>query len=285
MTKLALIGISIAQSRAPSLHVTLGELLGKPVTYELFDPEENSPAAFERTLQRLKDEGYTGTNVTFPFKQLAIEYASRLDASVEKVGASNTLVLKPEGVQAYNTDFSGFARGYRGRCGDKPAGKVLMIGAGGVGRAVAFSLFDVGATEVLICDLNKDSSTSLVNALNKAGYTASVVEPADIATASQSVDGLINCTPVGHNKSPGIPLAAELIGPQSWAFDAVYTPMDTEFLIAAHKQNLTIVSGFDLFFYQGLDAFEFFTGIKVEDNLSVLNHFKQKFDIRSDLID
>jgi shikimate dehydrogenase len=74
-----------------------------------------------------------------------------------------------------------------------------------------------------------------------------------------------------------------LIGAQRWAFDAVYTPIDTEFLVQAHRQGLAIVSGFDLFIYQGLDAFEIFTGVRA-DAQAVLQRFKQTFDIQSDLI-
>ncbi|MCY0967041.1 shikimate dehydrogenase family protein [Parathalassolituus penaei] len=283
MIKLGLIGISISQSRAPSLHTTLGEMFNIPVTYELFDLSENTPEAFEATLKQLIDQGYTGTNVTFPFKQVATGYTSSVNTAVEKMGATNTLRLQG-GVAAFNTDYTGFIRGYRGRCGDQPAGKVLMIGAGGVGRAVAFGLFELGATELLVCDMNVASAESLVQALAAYGYKASVVAHADVADAARGVDGLVNCTPVGHYKTPGNPLPLDAFGGQRWAFDAVYTPLDTEFLIAAADKGLQIVSGFDLFFYQGVDAFEIFTGFKVEDDQAALRHFMKKFDIQSKLL-
>lgn len=282
MVKLGLIGISISQSRAPSLHMTLGEMFDIPVNYELCEPETNSPEAFAAMLQRLRDEGFAGTNVTFPFKTLAVEYTNEVNESVRKMGATNTLRLK-DGVQAFNTDYTGFVRGYQSRFGNAAAGKVLMIGAGGVGRAVAFGLFDLGATEVLICDLNPASAEALVTALKVEGYNARVVAFADMEGASRDVDGLVNCTPVGHYKTPGSPLKADCIGGQNWAFDAVYTPMDTEFLVECHKKNVQIVSGYDLFFYQGVDAFEIFTGHKVEDDRAALEFFSNKYNITSSL--
>lgn len=282
MLKLGLIGQSIAQSRSPALHVMLGEMYNEPVTYELHEPADASEAAFVATLNSLREQGYRGTNVTFPYKQLAVSHAAETNQGVRLVGSTNTLNLSGT-VAAYNTDYSGFIRGYRGRVGEQPAGRVLLIGAGGVGRAVAFGLFEVGASEVMIADLNVDSAASLAAALNAAGFKASCVSPEGLEAAATSADGLVNCTPVGHYKTPGLPIAAELIGPQRWAFDAVYTPIDTEFLVQAHRQGLAIVSGFDLFIYQGIDAFEIFTGIRA-DAQAVLQRFKQKFDIQSDLI-
>jgi shikimate dehydrogenase len=282
MLKLGLIGQSIAQSRSPALHVMLGEMYDLPVSYELHVPADASEAAFAATLASLREQGYRGTNVTFPYKQLAVAHAGEVYQGARLVGSTNTLNLSGS-VAAHNTDYTGFIRGYRLRVGEQAAGRVLLIGAGGVGRAVAFGLFEVGATEVMIADLNAASAASLAAALNAAGFKASSVSPDGLAAAAASADGLVNCTPVGHYKTPGLPIAAELIGPQRWAFDAVYTPIDTEFLLQAHARGLAIVSGFDLFIYQGIDAFEIFTGVRA-DAKAVLQRFKQKFDIQSDLI-
>ncbi|UTW10133.1 shikimate dehydrogenase family protein [Marinobacterium rhizophilum] len=282
MLKLGLIGQSIAQSRSPALHGMLGEMHDLAVSYELHEPADASEAAFAATLKRLREQGYRGVNVTFPYKQLALGHAAEVYQGARLVGSTNTLNLGGT-VAAHNTDYSGFIRGYRGRVGEHAAGRVLLIGAGGVGRAVAFGLFEVGATEVMIADLNANSAASLAGALNTAGFKASSVAPEDLEAIAASADGLVNCTPVGHYKTPGLPIAAELIGSQRWAFDAVYTPIDTEFLVAAHRQGLSIVSGFDLFIYQGIDAFEIFTGVRA-DAAKVLQGFKQRFDLKSDLI-
>lgn len=284
MQNIGLIGQSISASRSPSLHNMLGELKGLPVKYELQELDSPEADAFKERLALIREQGFIGTNVTFPFKQVAVESADEVNDSVKKVGSTNTLLLKDGKVFAFNTDYTGFIRGYRTRLGDLPAGKVLMIGAGGVGRAVAFGLFEVGATELFISDLNLAGAEALAKALNDAGYKTTVVATADVATVAQEVDGLVNCTPVGHYKTPGNPLSESLFGGQKWAFDAVYTPLDTEFLKAANTAGLKIVSGFDLFFYQGVDAFEIFTGVEVEDVTSVWNQFREQYDVVSDLI-
>lgn len=284
MLKLGLIGQSIAKSRAPSLHRMLGELHGVEVSYELHEPRDASPEAFAETLTRLRAEGYRGCNVTFPYKQIAVAHATEMNRAVAQVGSTNTLRFDGDRVFAANTDYTGFIRGYRGRIGDQPAGRVLLLGAGGVGRAVAFALFDLGATAVDVYDLNADGARALAQALIDAGFNARAVTSAQLPEAAAAADGLVNCTPVGHYKTPGIPLDTRLIGGQRWAFDAVYTPLDTEFLVAAHGAGLAIVSGFDLFFYQGLDAYEIFADTRVDPD-RVLEPFKQRFDIVSNLID
>ncbi|MBJ7549591.1 shikimate dehydrogenase family protein [Marinomonas ostreistagni] len=284
MQYIGLIGQSISASRSPSLHNMLGELKQLPVNYELQELDSSAVEAFTERLSLIREKGFIGTNVTFPFKQIAVDSADEVDESVKKVGATNTLLLKDAKVCAFNTDYTGFIRGYRTRLADQPAGKVLMIGAGGVGRAVAFGLFEVGASELFISDLNVAGAEALAQSLNDAGYKATVISADEMADVAKNVDGLVNCTPVGHYKTPGNPLAASAFGAQKWAFDAVYTPLDTEFLKAASAAGLTIVSGFDLFFYQALDAFEIFTGVQVDDVTPVWNQFREKYDVVSDLI-
>ncbi len=284
MVNLGLIGQAINSSRSPSLHDLLGKLNQLPVDYQLQEPEDSSAQSFCTKLAEIRELGFVGVNVTFPYKQIAIDSADDVNEAVKKVGATNTLLLKDGKVCAFNTDYSGFIRGYKGRVGDQPAGKVLMIGAGGVGRAIGFALFDVGATELLVTDLNEASAKSLVDAINAYGFNARYVAKEEIAAAAKEADGLVNCTPVGHFKSPGMPIEAASIGGQKWAFDAVYTPMDTEFLIEASSKGLQIVSGFDLFFYQGIDAFEIFTGKSISDASLVWDLFREKCQVVSDLI-
>lgn len=282
--KLGLIGHSIQESRAPSLHRMLGEIYGYSVTYDLIEPEDNTHEAFEATLKKMRAEGYVACNVTFPFKQIATHFVDDADEAVKEVGSTNTLYLGEERISATNTDFSGFIHGYRSRRGDAPAGDVLMLGAGGVGRAVAFGLTHVGAGRIYIYDISLAGAESLVESLQSMGADAVAITADDIPQIAPKVDGLVNCTPIGHKKSPGNPLAAELFGGQKWAFDAVYIPLDTEFLHSAKAAGLELVSGFDLFFFQGIDAFEFFTRDEIEPG-DARSRFVDAFDVSSQLLE
>lgn len=277
MIKLGLIGINIQKSRAPALHRLLGELHGVPLTYELQELQSNCAEAFETTLSRLIKDGFTGCNVTFPFKQLALTHTNYPDLSGQRVGSINTMAFDGS-IRATNTDYTGFIRAY-GHCrGALAAGKALMLGAGGVGRAVAFGLQELGLDQLYVYDLDANRAADLVESLRLQQVPAQVVEVERLDEISQQVDGLINCTPVGHYTSPGLPLDPNLISNQTWCFDAVYTPLETEFLSACRDQGMTVISGFELFLYQGLDAFEFWTGVST-DETHARSAFLDKFDL------
>jgi len=280
--QLGLVGNSIAQSRSPALHQMLGQIYGVDVSYTLHDPMSAAPDAFAVKIQQLQDQGYRGCNVTYPFKQLAVDLVDKIDRAVAEVESTNTLLFCGQEIHAKNTDYSGFIAAYRSRLNAVPAGRVVMLGAGGVGRAVAFGLFQIGASHLTVFDTDSDRAQQLVTAINDCGYDAKWITQAELEAEIRSADGLVNCTPVGHHSTPGNPIPPLWLGTQTWAFDAVYVPIDTEFLVSAKAAGLKIISGFDLFFFQGIDAFEGFTGIKVEP-VSVLDSFKAAFNIQSDL--
>lgn len=186
--KLGLIGVNISKSRAPALHTLLGELHDIDVDYSLWPADESSPSAFDRLLQGMQREGYSGCNVTFPFKQTALLRVDAPDLASERVGSCNTLKLGPE-IQSTNTDFSGFVRGFRYRMGEQTAGTALMIGAGGVGRAVAFGLEQVGLEHLFVYDLNAAGAKDLVNALNTKGIKATAITAEELPDVARRVDG------------------------------------------------------------------------------------------------
>ncbi|NQZ32985.1 MAG: shikimate dehydrogenase [Oceanospirillaceae bacterium] len=280
---LGLIGLSIKKSSSPQMHHLLGELNKLSLIYRLHEPKENSNAAFSTTLKALRERNYQGVNITYPFKQIALEYCDCVDEAVHLVGATNTLKISEQSIQGFNTDYSGFIRAYQHRLGSLAAGKVLLIGAGGVGRAIAFALFKLGATQVVIYDLNQQAADSLALALNEAGFVANTLDAASLTKEAQGCNGLINCTPVGHYTMLGLPIEVAAIGNQQWAFDAVYTPLDTQFLQECAQEGLRIVTGFDLFYYQALNAFEIFTGIEV-DAVEVMEEYSRRFLINSQLV-
>jgi shikimate dehydrogenase len=263
--KLGLIGNAIAKSRAPALHIFLGKLHGIEVTYELFDPKTTASRGFIDQLSHLSDNGYNGCNVTYPFKQIAMQSVQKCQASSQLVGATNTIKFSTK-TCAINTDYSGFIRAITAKQAVAELGSALILGAGGVGRAVAFGLASLSTETCHIFDTSADKASELVDALRKHSFDAEVVQQSDLEIVSQKVEGILNCSPIGHYQSPGTPISSEYIGSQKWAFDAVYTPLETEFLRTCREANLRVVSGFELFFYQGLDAFEFWTDQKTNEN-------------------
>nr|WP_298055602.1 shikimate dehydrogenase [uncultured Halomonas sp.] len=259
MIKLGLVGEGIAKSQSPDLHERLGAALGLPVRYDLVDSLGVADFDFPSAIQTLREKGYRGTNVTFPFKEKAAQLADIRGEGVKRVGTANTLLFDEGGLRAENTDYTGFISAYRHSFGDQPAGDVLLIGAGGVGRAVACALGELAASCLHILERDSARGESLSRDLNAMGITAECVTPEQAQHALPKWQGVVNCSPIGHINHPGCPIDTAGLGSQHWVFDAVYIPAHTELLNAARQAGAKSLSGVDLFVFQGVDAFRFFT--------------------------
>ncbi|MCC5902164.1 MAG: shikimate dehydrogenase [Halomonas sp.] len=259
MIKLGLVGEGIAKSQSPDLHERLGASLGEPVRYDLIDSRGVANFDFPNAIQRLRTDGYRGTNVTFPFKEQAARLADIRGEGVRRVGTANTLLFDANGLRAENTDYTGFISAYRHSFSNQPAGEVLLIGAGGVGRAVACALGELAVSHIHILEHDTSRAEGLSRDLNAMGINAACVTPEQVQRELPNWHGVVNCSPIGHINHPGCPIETAGLGSQHWVFDAVYIPAHTELLNAAHRAGAKTLSGVDLFVFQGVDAFRFFT--------------------------
>ncbi len=251
--RLGLIGGNITQSRSPALHIAAALSVGGNASYDLLIPDERG-LTFQQMVEWCHATGYHGVNVTYPYK----EDAGRLilgSAAVTAMGAANTITFNSTPV-SHNTDTTGFAAAFRARWPDTTPGHVLIYGAGGAGRAVAFALLDLGASAVTLTDADPAKADALASALR-------LVTPIPIHCATTTdlapYDGLVNCTPLGMAGRPGSPLP-DLPASPRWAFDAVYTPEHTPFRQRCAAMGAAILSGYELYFHQGIQAFHLFTG-------------------------
>jgi shikimate dehydrogenase len=259
--KLGLIGGNIAASKAPLLHALAGRQSGAVVTYDLLVPCDRG-LDFSGVWAWARAEGYRGVNITYPHKEEAARLTQIGDPLVERIGAINTAIFDGAAVHGYNTDYSGFQAAYRAARGEQTPGVVAMIGAGGVGRAIAFGLMGLGASELRLYDRDGVRAAAVATALRTAGQNVRVAPNAAVAVAG--ADGLVNCSPVGMVGYLGTPLPADDMRGASWAFDAVYTPRDTQFLGDAAAAGLAVISGYELFFWQGVHAWKIFSGLPLD---------------------
>jgi shikimate dehydrogenase len=260
---LGLIGDNIAKSQSPRLHRLAGRQNGRTVVYDSLVPREIG-MEFDPLFAHVSQSGFRGVNVTYPYKERAAAKVEIEDPLVRAIGAVNTVIFGTTPPKGYNTDYSGFIAAYRLVRGAEAPGPTLMIGAGGVGKAVAFGLIALGATEIRIVDRDLPKAEALAAALTAAApglVTRTGTEAEALATGAT---GLINCTPVGMVGYDGTPLAPAAMTGAEWAFDAVYTPVDTQFLKDAEVAGLRIISGYELFFGQGVDAWRIFTGLPLD---------------------
>ena len=255
--KLGVIGDNIAASRAPRLHRLAGELTGLDVSYDLLVPRELGHS-FDVVFDHCASTDYRGINITYPYKELAVARVTIDDPLVRAMAAINTVVFDAGGPKGYNTDYSGFVAAYRAARGDTPPGVVCQIGAGGVGKAVGFGLLAAGLSEIRLLERDLPRAHGLADALRIASPSLRVVVTGEAEVAAAGATAFVNCTPVGMIGFGGIPMAAPLMHGAHWAFDAVYTPVDTPFLAAAGTAGAKLISGYELFFHQGVHAFEIF---------------------------
>lgn len=257
--KLGLIGDNITRSQSPRLHRTAGKMTGLDVSYDRLIPKDLG-LSFEETFARAQATGFRGINVTYPYKELAAKMVTIPDRTVAAIRAVNTVVFEDDGPKGYNTDYSGFKRAYGGVMGQASAGTVCLIGTGGVGKAVAFGLIDLGADVLRLVDLDKTKADALADALRPLAGRTRIEPGTDAVALARGADGIVNCTPLGMVGIGGTPLPAPALAGAKWCFDAVYTPVKTTFLRDAGDTGLKTISGYELFFGQGIDAWQIFTG-------------------------
>lgn len=262
--RLGLIGDNIARSQSPRLHVEAGRLAGLDVSYERLIPSDLGED-FDAVFRRCADEGYRGINITYPYKERVFSRLDVSDPQIAAIGACNTVLFDEGGQTGHNTDFTGFTNAFRASFGAVGPGRVAMIGAGGVGRAIAFALLRLGAQSLAIFDRDQTKAAALAAALAGCQTSLAVTVAADAQSALEAADGVINCTPFGMVGHPGSAVPKDALGGKSWAFDAVYTPVETTFLADAGDAGLKVMSGYELFFHQGIDAFHLFTGQTVDE--------------------
>lgn len=266
--KLGLIGDNIAASKAPLLHRLAGGLCGLEVRYDRLVPRERG-GDFAAAFAHCAAGGYRGVNVTYPYKEDAARRVTIEEPLTAALGAVNTVIFEAQGARGYNTDYSGFIAAYRAARGTAPAGRVCLMGAGGVGKAVAFGLLNCGLGDLWLNDLDRARAEDLAARLRAARPGLSVTLADRPENLPAALDGFVNCTPVGMVGYEGTPLPkAELAraagNAGGWAFDAIYTPLETQFLREAAATGLAVIGGYELFFHQGVDAWRLFSGRAVD---------------------
>lgn len=252
--RMGLIGQGIQLSRTPAMHEEEAAAQGMECRYDLLDTDLGIEGSLPDILSWAEAEGFAGLNVTFPYKQAVMEHLNHLSDAAQRVGAVNTLVFRDGERFGHNTDFWGFAESLRTGLPDAPLTDVLLIGAGGAGGALAHALADMGAERIRIFDTRDGAAEQLAKSIP-------VAEPvADLRYAASCADGIINATPIGMAKLPGMPVDADVLEPRHWVADIIYFPLETELLRTARARGCRTLSGEGMAIFQAVRAFQLFTG-------------------------
>ncbi|MDN0075156.1 shikimate dehydrogenase [Crenobacter sp. SG2303] len=269
-----LIGEGIQASRSPYLHEQEARAQGLRYLYQLVDLNvlDLTPDALPRLLDAQQLMGFAGSNVTHPCKQAVIPFLDELSEDAAAIGAVNTIVYKDGKRIGHNTDWWGFAESFKRGLQDVARRRVVQLGAGGAGAAVAHAALTLGVERLALVDTDPKRAAALAERLCAHFGAGRAVVAGDLAAEMAEADGLIHATPVGMLGHPGMPLPAELLRPELWVAEVVYFPLETELLKTARALGCRTLNGGGMAVFQAVGAFRLFTGIEPDAD-RMLAHF------------
>jgi shikimate dehydrogenase len=272
-----LIGSGIQQSLTPGMQEAEALHHGLRLHYQLIDLDRTHSSAdlLPTLLTSARTIGFAGLNITYPCKQAVLPLLDALSDEAAAMGAVNTVVLRDGKLVGYNTDGSGWAWGFRRVLPDADLSRVVLLGAGGAGAAIAHAVLrTLNAGQLIINDRDKSKAEELAQALNTLYGAGRARAEADQATALVGATGLVHATPTGMDKLPGLPLPEALLRPDLWVSEIVYFPIETALLKAARRIGCRTVDGGYMAVGQAVGAFELFTGRKA-DAARMDTHFRR----------
>ncbi|WP_405621837.1 shikimate dehydrogenase [Streptomyces sp. NBC_00076] len=272
-----LIGSGIGQSLSPALHEREADRQGLRHLYRIIDIDTLGvgPEAVGDLLRAARDLGFDGLNITHPCKQHVIRHLDALAPQAESLGAVNTVVFEEGGrAVGHNTDVTGFAASFARGLPDVALERVVQLGAGGAGAAVAHAMLTLGAERVTVVDALPERAAALADSLNQrfGADRATSATPDRLADLLARADGLVHATPTGMAAHPGLPLPAQLLHPGLWIAEVVYRPLETELLRTARAIGCATLDGGGMAVFQAVDAFRLFTG-REPDSTAMLADF------------
>ena len=262
--QLFLLGQGVAVSRTPPLHEAEGRAQGMWLSYRVLDSLEwgIDETDLPEVVSWARAGGFSGFNVTHPFKQAIIPHLDGLSSRATALGAVNTVVLTGGRAIGHNTDWCGYQKPFRDALPDAGRGTVVQLGAGGAGAAVAYATLDLGTPKVIIHDLDHDRAAELVTRMSGIFGPGRIEIGVDLADSLATAEGIVNATPMGMATHPGCAVPPELLRPDLWVSEIVYFPLHTELLIRARTAGCRTVDGAGMAAEQAARAFELFTGVQ-----------------------
>jgi len=245
-------GWPVAHSRSPVIHNHWIHHHGLSGSYGRFPVEPRNLEAAIRGLQAL---GLAGCNITIPHKVEAMQYMDWVDPLAQRMGAINTIVVRPDGaLHGFNNDGFGYIQSLREAqptwCAD--AGPAVILGAGGAARAIVVSLVDAGATEIRILNRTRSKAEALAQ---EFGATVAAFDWNERHATLNGASLLVNTTNQGMHGETALDLQLEQLPTSALVSDAIYVPLETPLLAAARLRGNTTVNGLGMLLHQARPAF------------------------------
>jgi len=272
---LGLIGEGIQASRTPAMHEQEARAQHMRAIYRLIDMHNLGLGveSLPELLVSAERMDFNGLNITHPCKQAVVPLLHELSPEARALNAVNTVLLRDGRRTGHNTDWLGFADSFRRFMPDASRGRVVQLGAGGAGSAVAYAAMTLGVQQLTIIDIDAARAAAVTEGLRMRFGDRRIVANGDLADAVAKADGLINTTPMGMASHPGLPLPAALLRPELWVAEIVYFPLQTALLEQARAIGCRTLDGTGMAVFQAAAAFRLFTG-REPDADRMLRHFR-----------
>jgi len=256
----AVIGNPIEHSLSPAIHNAAFDYLGLNYVYVAFRVRDVSSA-----VAGVRGLGIRGLSVTIPHKVEVIKYLDEIDEVADRIGSVNTIVNENGNLKGYTTDGIAAVRSLKEKGIDVDGKRILILGSGGVARAIAFTLvMKEKPASLLIGGVIQEEIDKLVQDITSlcGKHTAGfIVNEKSLEEKLQNVDILIQCTPIGmYPKADNTPVPKRFLKNSLVVFDVIYNPLKTRLLREAEETGCVVVSGIDMFVYQAALQFELWTG-------------------------
>jgi shikimate dehydrogenase len=255
-----LIGHPVEHSMSPTMWNPALQELGLDYVYVAFGVH---PDNLEKAVDGFRVLGIEGINVTIPHKETIIQYLDEIDPIAEKMGAINTIKNENGFLKGRNTDAGGAKKSLLDAGCSIKGKKILMLGSGGVARALCYILSEE-AERIVLTDIIKERAINLANEVKdkmNAYVIGKISNETIIKEEIKDTDILINATPLGmYPKVDSSPISKDLLHSELFVFDVVYNPLETKLMKEAAEIGSKILGGLDMLVNQGVLAFEWWTG-------------------------
>jgi len=271
-----LIGAGIQRSLTPAMQEAEARAQGLALHYQLIDLDATGQGVemLPTLISAARTMGFAGLNITYPCKQAVIPLLDALSDEARAMGAVNTVVFERgtgadgRAVRAvgHNTGGSGWRWGIERALPGADLARVVLVGAGGAGSAIAHAVLRMDAQALVIVDANPTRAAEAAERLNalypgqRAAPAASAAEALGGGPGGRHATGLIHATPTGMDKLPGVPLDVALLRRDLWVSEIVYFPLQTQLLKAAREAGCAVCDGGTMAVGQAVGAFRLFTG-------------------------
>jgi shikimate dehydrogenase len=264
-SRLGVLGYPVAHSLSPQMQNAALEKSKLEMRYARF---EIAPEELQAAFALLPGSDFVGVNLTVPHKIAALALVDEADESARQIGAVNTIKVEREKLRGFNTDGKGFSRAIREEFSvDLRDLRVLLLGAGGAARAIAFQCAKENCERLVIANRNLENAKRLADELRAffagprvlgpvARLQAVDLDEAALRFQIANADLVVNATPLGLHRGDPAPIPARLLAPHLMVYDTVYGSSPTAFVSNAIEAGARAANGLSMLLHQGALAFE-----------------------------